>query len=1397
MSRAKLTAPVLQNCPSREMLLSFLQGELEVTDDLDQHLETCVTCQNSLDQLSRESTLSQRGLSPTPWAPNPELLQQLHAAGETEITGARFALTVEPESLPAMAGYRLIGVLGQGGMGVVYDGIHENLGRSVALKTLRADKVNDELRTRLRREAEAIARLNHPNIVQIYEVGEWRSRAGGPPLPYLAMERVFGVPLGQWLAGRPQTPELAAEFTEILARATYAAHQAGIVHRDLKPSNVLVQTGVTATEAGRSTNNLRAAATMTDDGKQEGFAGQVVLKITDFGLAKDVDAGASLTDTGQVLGTPNYMAPEQVRARSEEIGPAADTYALGAMLYEMLTSRPPFVGKTPMEILLQVISVEPVSPRRLVPAIPRDLETICMKCLEKDPRKRYASALNLAEDLQRFRRGEPILARPVGPIARAARWCRRKPAVAGLWAAVVTLLLGAVAVAFWYQHDRSVRTTDELTRQTEARRKRELAEQGMADAMRQARAISDRLTAELRLPGGVALLLNDPARWSASIEAAQASLDHTAALKAGADGAVAEDLLRDFQQLAHQIQRHEADRQLALKLEKVRLDRSTWIDGAFDFALALREYSAAFEQAGLASVVNRTLTLNASLIQQSFIKEQMLASLDDWALSASFHGEKDLATQLLAAARAVDPDPWRDRIRNYELWRDRKALENLADQALANEEAFRNLSPAILHVVGRLLNAAETADRSVPKTPAAANRKAIQWLRHAQMWHPTDFWLNFDLGTFLLQEHPIDAAGYCRTALAVRRHSGAAWTNLGVALRLQMDIPGARHALLKAIDAEPRNARAWTSLGLNLLDQNDAPAALTACKNAVEFEPQYAGAWNNLGMALARNQDRPGAIDAYRKAIAFEPKNARAWNNLGNVLREESDVAGAIKAYETAIDCDPQYVSPWVNLGIALQAKDDSSAAIAAYKKALDLEPRHANAWYNLGNSLRLHKEYAESVEAYHKALKIEPKNVSAWANLGLALHASKDIAGAKNAYQKAIAIDAKHANAWANLGNVFYEQRDWPAAALAYRNATEAEPKHASAWHRLGNALREQKELPAAIDAYKKAIEHDPKRAGAWNSIGNIHRERKDLAAALTAYKAAIGIEPKHANAWSNLGLVYIAQQDYPSAAEALRKTLDLDSTNAINWNNLGVALRHQNLLPAAAEAYQKAIALQPKMSNPHFGLGLVYRDQGRFADAVTFTKKGLALTPLLDSIGLLPQLYECEKLLAQDKRLPLVLKGEKTNPAEQLALAELCYRYKARPADAVRLYAEAFAAKHSIVEDLKNGHRTNAAYAAVRAASEDAAKQIDHRNQALEWLRADLVLGAALVKANSARDLISLVDKLSQWRKHADLASVREPNSLDRLSEAEKKSWLAFWSDVDRLERDVRAQIASNKSR
>ena len=313
------------------------------------------------------------------------------------------------------AGYELLAEIGRGGMGVVYKTRHRGLHRLVALKLIRdGARARPDQLARLRTEAEAVARLHHENIVQVYDVGEMNGD------PFVALEFLQGGTLSAKLASTPQPDRLAAEMSRTLARAMHAAHVVGVVHRDLKPLNVLLD------ESG-------------------------CLKIADFGLAKILGEVDGKTVSGVLLGTPSYMAPEQAEGRSKQVGPAADIYALGAILYEMLTGRPPFKGPTAHATVHQVIHDEPVPPSQLQSHVSRDLETICLKCLAKEPHRRYASAAELADDLDRYLDGQPIQARRTPAWELGVKWARRHPTTTTLAAIGLAASLALAATGVWYQ----------------------------------------------------------------------------------------------------------------------------------------------------------------------------------------------------------------------------------------------------------------------------------------------------------------------------------------------------------------------------------------------------------------------------------------------------------------------------------------------------------------------------------------------------------------------------------------------------------------------------------------------------------------------------------------------------------------------------------------------------------------------------------------------------------------------------------------------------------------------------------------------------------------------------------------------------------------------------------
>jgi serine/threonine-protein kinase len=675
--------------------LERLLGE-ELSDPerkhIEAHVEDCTACRESLNRLA----LSAPGPAPAHLpsalseAPPQEAIDEAEAflhqlkqrvlrsgsdGGQTARPGEGESAVAEP---PDVAGYEIQAELGRGAVGVVYRARHRELNRPVALKVIMAGPhLSLEARQRFRVEARAIARLHHPNIVQVYDVGE---QSG---YPYLALELVEGQNLARWLGGVPHPAADAARIIATLAGAVDYAHRQGVIHRDLKPANVLLAADGTA-------------------------------KITDFGLAKLLPGpGAAedrMTQSGIILGTPAYIAPEQARGQAGEAGPAADIYSLGAMLYELLTGRPPFHGTSPMETLLQAAHQEPVQATRLVPRVPRDLDTICLRCLEKDAQKRYTTAGELAADLERFLNHEPILARPVGRLERSLRWVRRRPARAAMLGGSLLLGIALVAGGLWlgWQRAATVRAVEGDLR--------EVAHQQREFSWIPARAALERAEARLGQAG--------PAELHRRLNLVRRDLD------------------------------------LVARLDAIRLNRATVVEGHFNNARADREYAEAFREAGLGEVYDDPEGV-AARVARSPVRWPLVASLDDWAVCATDEGRQ---SWLVGVARRADRDPWRDRVRDPVAWGNKAVLAELARTAPVAKQSVQ-----LLVALGERLR--------------ATGGDATGFLRRVQLEHPADFWTNFRLGNALESRQPGEAVGYYRAALAIRPGVAAVYYNLGNALK--------------------------------------------------------------------------------------------------------------------------------------------------------------------------------------------------------------------------------------------------------------------------------------------------------------------------------------------------------------------------------------------------------------------------------------------------------------------------------------------------------------------------------------------------------------------------------------------------------------------------------------
>jgi serine/threonine-protein kinase len=757
--------------------------------------EVCADCPELLSEVRRrwqqmrllEAELE--ALFPTP-APNPD--------ADTP------APWLPGADLPRIPGYEVDSVLGRGGMGIVYKARHLSLNRLVALKMLLAGAyAGPDERARFQCEAAAVAGLRHANIVQVYDVGDHEGR------PYFTMEFVEGASLARTLAGKPQPAHEAAALVTMLAEAVHAAHQGGVVHRDLKPANVL----------------------LAADGTP---------KISDFGLARRLEGGSGLTLSGVAVGTPSYMAPEQARGQTHAIGPAADIYALGAILYEQLTGRPPFQGETAACTTHQVITQDPVPPSRLHFRVPRDLETICLKCLEKDPQRRYATAAALADDLRRFLRGESIVARPAGLVERLGKWVCRRPGRAALLAASLLLAAGLVGVSLGLVAQRA--------------QQREAIEAELKEA------------AELR----------DSARW----EEARAALDRAGGrLRLGGPN----DLDRRLGQARR-------DLDLVMQLNAIRLKRVTRGELAFYKARANEAYAEAFRQAGLITAHDPPARV-AARINASAVREALAAAVYDWAVCAADTAQRGW---LLEVARRTDADSdgWREGVLDPAVWEDRQALTDLAQSAPAEKE-----SVSLLLAVGEQLKAAggdpaPLLKRVQKEHPADfwanlilgnvmlqnAPQEAGGYYRAALASRPGAAVGYCAVGDALrLQNSLNEAIDYYEKALQRDPTYARGYSNLGLPLQAQGRLDEAIDAYRKALQLDPDYAWAHHNLANALRDRGRLDEAYDQYQQALRLDPKNTEVEIGARSVLMRQGRGDELLAGWRKALEANPPEHDAW----------------------------------------------------------------------------------------------------------------------------------------------------------------------------------------------------------------------------------------------------------------------------------------------------------------------------------------------------------------------------------------------------------------------------------------------------------------------------------------------------------------------------------------
>jgi serine/threonine-protein kinase len=1230
--------------------------------------------------------------------------------------------TFPPEglSLPIVPGYRIEAVLGHGGMGVVFRARHLRLNRLVALKMALAGAYAgpNELE-RFRREVEAVAALRHPNVVQVYDVGEADGR------PYFSMEFMEGGSLAQQLTGTPQSARQAVRLLTTLAEAVQAAHRSGFVHRDLKPGNVL----------------------LTADS---------IPKVSDFGLARRLDEDANLTRSGAQLGTPSYMAPEQAEGKSHEVGPAADIYALGAILYEMLTGRPPFRAESASETIRQVIYQDPAPPSRLNAKVPRELETICLKCLNKEPERRYDSAAALADDLGRFADGRPILARPPSWGGRVWRWGRRNPASAGLVAAILALSLLTVGGTLWFEAQRAERQG----------RAREAIEAALG-----------------QLPN-----LRRQGRWSeaeAILAQAGSRLD-----EAGSGD------------LPQRISQAESDVRLATALEQIRLTPAV-DESRFNYDAMNDAYTRVFNEAGLdVSVEGEEIV---ERIRESEVRPQLVMALDHLAFIADARGKRQSMERLLELARKCDPDPqWGDRFRNPALWGDQNALRRLADEA--RQELDRD--------------SAETGPPTPLVTLLAAKlgqqeEQAEPLLRAAQERHPADFWLNYALGETLRERKPAEAVGFYRAALAMRPTLAAVHQEVGMALRRLHQFDEAIRALRKATELEPAVARYHFHLGLCLRSTGQLDGALAEFRRATELDPQGGMAHVHLGSCLHAKHDLEQAIGEYRRAIEIDPKGIPAYYQLAACLRDVGRSDEAITVFQSALQFEPRGSLLYFGSGMCYQDRGRFDEAMREYRQSIKLDPMGAPAHYQLGTCLLHERRLDEALAEFRRAVELDPSGVAAHCELGLCLKERKQIDEALAEFRRALQLDPRSSLAQYGIGTCLQNMGRLDEAMTAYRSSIEVDPNGSAAHYQLGVCLENRGRHNDAIAELRRSIELDPNGSGGHCQLGICLKDQSQLDEALAEFRRSIELDPQGSPAHYGVATVLQARGQLDEAMAVYRHSIELDPEGAPGHYQLGVCLQDRGRFDEAIAEFRRSIELNPKGVSAHLqlakclqragridealaeyrrntklegGLGDEQEDlaeallrNGRYSEGLVEFQHALDLIPSKDTTHrqtLQQWLKVAERLIALESRLPAILQGkEQPGAVELLELAWYCRTY-GRPRAAVELYALAFAARPRSASDLTYRYRSQAARTAALAAAKAKNGDLecaDSRAKAFAWLRADLDFRTTQIKEGKAG-----ARALVNWQTDPELASVRDAAELARMPATERAQWQKLWADV-----------------
>ncbi|MDQ7780610.1 MAG: tetratricopeptide repeat protein, partial [Planctomycetota bacterium] len=944
---------------------------------------------------------------------------------------------VGPQGRP-FGRYTLLEETGRGGMGVVYRAWDGQLNRMVALKTINEQRgIDIESVKRFMREARSVAKLDHLGIVKIFDLGVCND------LHYFTMEYLEGKTLENLLnaaigpegvAGAPArfSRQQAFECLRDIAFAVAHAHQHGIVHRDLKPANVIV----------------------TAKGKPV---------LTDFGLAKEFRGDeSSLTVTGGLMGTPLYMSPEQARGQRDAVGPHSDVYSLGAMMYRLLTGRAPFEAETVLELIKKLDGADPIAPSRIDETIGREAETICLKCLEKDGERRYPTALEFAQDLERLLAGEPISARPVSALSRFWRRAQRNRAalVAGSVAVAIALLAGILFAVG------AIRRVGGLA----------CARAAMFDAY----AKKD---------------------WEKAKEAAVRLLSFS---PNDADGMRVRD---------------EAQRSADDRISRLETEKTTIAAAKLEQDERERRRSLAWAQieAGRKPVDLARSYLYVKGEGIARVRERMAGAIECFQKAREIAPEMAEPCYYIGRAHHLLGDRAQAKNRYKEaLTLDGKFAPALVWLGLLEvEEAFQALLD-----IGQSLDARERKAAAWEK--AQEGRARLE--QGLSLWRGgkerARGWELEEVDLLVADAMVSLAQGKYEQVLDIsnegsRRHEGEfgreqfAWLRGLVSMLDEGKTETAIREFSDAIEIRPHYAEAYYFRGVTRADIGDTEGAIADYTRAIEIDPVSAVAYAARGMARHTGGDYNGAIDDYSMALKMNPHNAEAHIGRGLTREAKGDVAGAIEDYGEAIKVAPGYVKAHTASALARHAEGDIEGAIADHTEAIRLDPQRAHSYCDRGDARFDAGDCDGAMADYNRALELDPQLAEAYVNRGDARLAAGDYDGAIADFDAGIKLDPSRAGAYFARGNARLAKADYSGAIADYDEATRLKTDLVDAINNRGMARFFQKDYVGAIADASEALKLDPGFFDAYDTRANARHEAGDYAGAVADYAKALELAP------------------------------------------------------------------------------------------------------------------------------------------------------------------------------------------------------------------------------------------------------------------------------------------------